>query len=289
MDARGYLGLIRPVNCVMIGFAVIVGAFVSRLPPASVEQLFTQHFAQLSLGFLTGFLICAYSMALNDVYDLEVDRVNRPERPIPAGRITVGGATKLSWGLLTAGMACSVLSMNLLAVALAAAYALLSWLYNSRAKKTGLAGNLIVASSLAIPFVYGGAVSGGSIGGSLLLLMALTAFFSGVGWEVVKGMADVEGDARRDVNSVARRRGLRYASGVGAAFFVLAVFTSWVPLLAGIANEAYTAGVVVPDAIFIYLAYSIVARHDPDSAYRVKRAALAGMTVGLLVFIGGAL
>lgn len=280
MGARGYLDLIRPANCVMIGFAVVVGAFVSK--PPSVQL------AQLGLGFLTGFLVCAYSMAVNDVYDLEVDKVNRPDRPIPSGTVSVEGASRLSFVVLAAGMACSVLSLNPLAVAIAAAYAFLSWLYNSRAKKTGLAGNLIVASSLAIPFIYGGAVSGGSIGGSLLLMMALTAFFSGVGREVVKGMADVEGDAKRDISSVARSRGLPFASKVGAAFFLLAVFTSWVPLLTGLANQVYAYGVVVPDAIFAYLAVAIVTRHEPANAYRVKRIALGGMTAGLLVFIGGA-
>lgn len=280
MNSRGFLDLIRPVNCVMIGFAVIVGAFVSK--PPSVPAL------QLGLGFLTGFFICAYSMAVNDVYDLEVDRVNRPDRPIPSGRVTLSEASRLSSGVLAAGLACSLLSLNPLAVAIAAAYAFLSWLYNGRAKRTGLPGNLIVASSLAIPFIYGGAVSGGSIGGSLLLMMALTAFFSGVGREVVKAMADVEGDAKRSINSVARSRGLTVASAVGALFFVLAVVTSWVPLVTGLADPLYTYGVLIPDAIFLYLAVAIVARHEPGSAFRVKRIALAGMTVGLLVFIGGA-
>lgn len=280
MNGRGLLELIRPVNCAMIGFAVVVGAFVSK--PAAIPV------PQLALGFLTGFFICAYSMAVNDVYDLEVDRINRPDRPIPSGRVSAEEASRLSYVVLALGLVCSLLSLIPLAVAIAAAYAFLSWLYNSRAKKTGLAGNLIVASSLAIPFIYGGAVSGGSIGGSLLLMMALTAFFSGVGREVVKAMADVDGDAKRNVNSIARRRGLAFASAVGALFFLLAVFTSWVPLLTGLANRVYTYGVIVPDAIFLYLAVAIVARHEPASAYRVKQVALAGMTVGLLVFVGGA-
>ena len=281
MKARSAIDLIRPINCAMIGFAVIVGAFVSK-PPAVPPT-------QLALGFFTGFFVCAYSMVVNDVYDLDVDRVNRPDRPIPSGRVSVKDASILSYAALAVGLGCAALSLNILAIVIAVAYAFLSWLYNSRAKKTGLAGNLIVASSLANPFIYGGAVAGGSIGGSLLLMMALTAFFSGVGREVVKAMADVEGDAKREVNSVARSRGLRSAAYVGAAFFLLAVLTSWVPLLAGLANGVYTVGVVLPDAMFVYLAVAIVARHDPASAYRVKKIALAGMTVGLLVFIGGAI
>ena len=281
MDAGGAFKLVRPINCAMIGFAVIVGAFVSR-PPAIPAP-------QLALGFLTGFFICAYSMVVNDVYDADVDRVNRPQRPIPSGRVSMQDANRLSVAALAAGLGCSVLSLNPLAVSLAFAYAFLSWLYNSRAKKTGLAGNVIVASSLAIPFIYGGAVVGGAVVGSLLLMMALTAFFSGVGREVVKAMADVDGDAKRNINSVARSRGLAFASWVGAIFFILAVLTSWVPLLTGLANEVYAVGVVVPDALFAYLAAAIVYKHVPSNALRVKNIALAGMTIGLLVFIGGAL
>jgi len=280
MNLRGLLDLIRPVNCVMIGFAVIVGAYVSK--PPSISWL------ELALGFFTGFFTCAYSMSVNDIYDLEVDRVNRPDRPIPSGRVSARQASSLSLIMLAVGMGCAFLSFIPLAVVIALAYAFLSWLYSARAKRTGFLGNLIVASSLAIPFVYGGAVSGGSIGGSLLLMMALTAFFSGVGREVVKSMADVEGDAKREVSSIARTRGLGFASGVGALFFMLAVLTSWVPLVTGLANQVYTYGVIVPDVIFVYLAVAIVVRNDPRSAYRVKRIALAGMTVGLLVFIGGA-
>jgi len=264
----------------MIGFAVIVGVFVSK--PADLKVI------QGVLGFLTGFFLCAYSMSSNDIYDVEVDKVNRPERPIPSGRVSAQAAVRLSMFVLVAGVASCVLTLNPVAVGIALLYAFLMWIYNSRAKQTGLPGNLLVASSLAVPFIYGGVVSDGSLTRSLLLMMALTSFFSGVGREVVKAMTDVEGDAKRGVNSVARNRGPKVASSVGAAFFLLAVVASWVPLALGLANEFYTFGVVVPDAIFVYLAASIVVRHDPANAHRVKQIALAGMALGLIVFVGGA-
>ena len=280
MGLRAGLELFRPANSVMIGFAVIVGFFVSK--PVDVKA------TQVALGFLTGFFICSYSMAVNDIYDIEVDRVNQPERPIPSGRIPVQEAVRLSLLVLIAGVATSVLSLDPAAVGIALFYAFLSWLYNHRAKQTGLPGNVIVASSLAIPFIYGGVVSGGDLTRSILLMMAATSFFSGVGREVVKAMADVEGDSKRGVNSLARSRGLGTASAVGAVFFILAVVTSWIPLLLGLANRFYTFGVIVPDAIFVYLAASILTRQDPSNAHRVKSIALAGMAVGLVVFVGGA-
>ena len=68
--------MLRPLNCVMIGFAVIVGEFVSK--PSHISALPTV------FGFLTGFFVCAYSMVVNDIYDVAVDVVNQPRRPIPS-------------------------------------------------------------------------------------------------------------------------------------------------------------------------------------------------------------
>ena len=281
MAGGSLLRIIRPVNCGMIGFAVLVGEFVSKPPGVPVFQS--------GLGFLTGFFICAYSMVVNDIYDLEVDRVNQPGRPIPSGGVSVGGATRLSVLLLVVGMGFAVLSLSPAAVVIAGAYAFLSWFYNWWAKKRGLAGNLIVASSLAIPFVYGGVISGGQVFSSLLLAMALTSFFSGVGREVVKAIADVEGDSERGIESLARTRGGRVAGAAGAAFFLLAVLTSWLPLLLSLSNWVYAVGVWVPDAVFVYLAVSILRDSGPKNAHAVKNRALAGMLAGLVVFVGGGL
>ena len=58
MSLKGLVSIIRPINCAMIGFAVIVGAFVSKPPTIDAPDL--------ALGFVTGFAICAYSMVIND-------------------------------------------------------------------------------------------------------------------------------------------------------------------------------------------------------------------------------
>ncbi|MCA9188354.1 MAG: UbiA family prenyltransferase [Planctomycetales bacterium] len=49
-------------------------------------------------------------MALNDVFDVEVDARERPQRPIPSGAIRLADATRIGWGLLLAGWLCGVLA-----------------------------------------------------------------------------------------------------------------------------------------------------------------------------------
>ena len=75
---------------------------------------------------------------------------------------------------------------------------------------------------------------------------------------------------------------------MGAALYILAVVTSLLPVLLGQATPLYRLGVIIPDAIFVYLAGSILRRSTAHNALKVKRMALMGMLVGLVVFIGGA-
>lgn len=53
----------------------------------------------------TSLLLYLAGMVLNDVFDAEVDRSERPERPIPSGRVSLGAARRLGWSLLIAGVA----------------------------------------------------------------------------------------------------------------------------------------------------------------------------------------
>lgn len=280
MDIRASISILRPVNCAMIGFAVVIGYFVSK-PPSTLATT-------LALGFLTGFAICAFSMVVNDYYDIEVDRVNQPTRPLPSGAVTKGEARGIAAAMLVVGFVATGLLLDALALLIVALYSILAWLYDYRAKKYGVAGNLVVASSLAIPFIYGGVISAGQVLDSLLLFMAATSFLAGVGREVVKAMADVEGDQKRGVRSYASVHGPRSASRLGAVFFLLAVVSSDLPLALIQVNLFYKVGVLVPDAVFVYLAYRIVTRPEVKRALSVKKAALMGMLVGLIVFIGGA-
>ena len=62
-------------TCVVAGEILALG----RLPS----------FFEAFLGFLTGFFISGSAMISNDYFDLNVDKVNRPSRPLPSGRITI--------------------------------------------------------------------------------------------------------------------------------------------------------------------------------------------------------
>src|SRR6266487_6667877 len=88
MSARlnAYLTLIRPPNTVMIGLAVIIGEAIAVAPQLPGIQV-------AIFGFLTASLMMAGTMVANDVYDVEIDKVNGPQRPLPSGTVKTRDAT----------------------------------------------------------------------------------------------------------------------------------------------------------------------------------------------------
>ncbi len=62
--------------------------------------------AASSLLYLAG-------MVLNDVFDLEIDRRERPERPLPSGRISLAAARRIGWTLLPAGTLLGIAAISI--------------------------------------------------------------------------------------------------------------------------------------------------------------------------------
>jgi 4-hydroxybenzoate polyprenyltransferase len=93
-------------------------------------------------------LIYLAGTVLNDVYDHEIDAQERPERPIPSGRVSLGFARRLGWILLAGGVAAgwwtSSMSSNVLLGSAATLLAGLVVAYDLRMKQT-LAGPAVMA------------------------------------------------------------------------------------------------------------------------------------------------
>jgi len=278
--ATSLLSLIRPANSILVGFAVIVGIAVTS---NNYHEIFT---LRSFFGFLTGFFISSFSMVSNDIYDVEVDRVNAPERPIPSGIVSISTAKIYCVILLAAGLISSAI-LGPVTLGIAALFAVIGWYYNFQGKKSGLFGNSLVALSLAIPYIFG-SVELGDYHVNLGYILALTSFLAGMGREVLKGISDVEGDKLRSVRTVAASQGTKTAKRLTAVFFLLAVVTSSFPLLFGLLGKAllvYSGLILIPDAIFLYLAVKVLTLKKDEDSLKLKSYALGGMMLGLVIYL----
>lgn len=280
-DPSGLIRLIRPVNCFMIGFAILVGALIG----GGVNILNSP--GELFLAFLTGFTLAGSAMAINDYYDREIDAINEPQRPIPSGAVTPAEALTVFIFLSAIGLVSSwIIGLGHTVIAAITWVALIT--YSTVGKRTGLPGNFIVSTCIAFPFVYGGIMNFDS-NLDLIFLFAFIAFLTNMGREVTKGIVDVDGDAAMGIRTVAVSRGAVTAAWVSVFFYVFAVVVSFIPPFLEMVSLWYVPFVAFTDLGLIYLSLSLVREPSGENSRKVKTHVFILMLSGLLGFIAGSL
>ena len=268
------LSLIRPINSFMIGLAVVVGIAIG-----SPDMLFSR----LTIyGFITGFSISSYSMIINDIYDIEIDKVNQPERPLAKQIISINSALSLSLILLLIGLTSSLL-ISYYNIIITVIFSFLSWFYNIWGKKQGIIGNSIVASSMSIPFIFGGIITGNI---SLLVWsISLIAFLSGMGREIIKTIADVEGDKIKGIKSVSIQFGSRNAMLIACGFIIISILISFIPVYLNLIQIYYIPLLILTDLILLYSIFVLSKDYSKSESLKVKKYILYAMLFGLITFL----
>jgi len=272
---RGFLRLIRPLNCLMMGFAVIVGASLVSALNFSINLL---------LGFVTAFTLTGASMAINDYYDRQIDAVNEPNRPIPSGAVSPKEVLYFAIVLSIIGFI-AAFGTNVPCLIVAAIAWIVSITYVTKGKRTGLPGNFLVSTCVAIPFIYGGFVVE-----KLELPIAMFAaivFLSNTGREITKGILDVRGDTYRNVRTIAVLYGEKDAAFASSIFFVSAVGLSPLPWLWGLVSNWFLPLVIITDIGLVASSISLIRDSSRDNARRVKNLILVWFITGLLAFLAG--
>jgi geranylgeranylglycerol-phosphate geranylgeranyltransferase len=275
----------RPINCVMMGFAVLVGAVL-----ASASQFSTIVWLNISFGFLTGFTFCAAAMVINDYYDRKIDAINEPNRPIPSGLIKPKEALVFMTGLIVVGFIFAILvtplSFGVTCFAVAAASIAITATYITVGKRSGLPGNLLVSICVAIPFIYGSITAIGTVGLNVVLFASM-AFLSNTGREITKGIVDVKGDSAEGVKTLAVRFGEKNAAVAATVFFISAVALTPVTWLLHVVHFWFIPFVLVTDIGLIACSALLLMDHSREKARKIKKVVLYLFLVGLLAYIFG--
>jgi len=284
--AVGYLRLMRPVNCLMMGFAVIVGAVISK---QSFEDIL---FSNLVYGFITGFTLAAASMVINDFCDKDIDAINEPSRPIPSGLIKPEEALVFASVLTAIGFVAAFLTntANALVTSLCFMTAIISWMvsvaYATVGKRTGLLGNFLVSACVAIPFIYGSLAVTSTVELNVLILASM-AFLSNTGREITKGIVDAQGDRIRNVQTLAVRYGKKTAASAATLFYLFAVLLSPLPWFLNRVSIWFLPLVAITDFGLVASSVSLLRNYSRENARKVKRMVLLWFMTGLLAFILG--
>jgi len=150
---RGYLELLRPANVVTAIADVLAGyAVAGRSHPQA-------------LPWLVAATMCLYAggVVLNDVFDRDVDAVERPERPIPSGRVSTSRAAILGTSLLAAGVLAAAQAARD-ALIVSAAIAALVIVYDARTKRSATAGPINMGLCRGLNLLLGVSAVTGAVG-----------------------------------------------------------------------------------------------------------------------------
>jgi len=272
------LELIRYKNCAMAGLAAVIGAAIAY--SAAPGQLIW-----MGLIFITVFIITGAGNAINDYFDANIDAINRPDRPIPSGRISRKSAYNYSIGLFALGIIVSFfIGETNTSFFIAIFNSFLLYFYASSLKRKVFVGNLSVSYLTGSTFLFGGAAYGGK-GIQMTLILFFLSMLATFAREIVKTIEDIEGDKKDGASTLPIKIGETKAAYVACAFGLLAVFLSPLPYFMGLFNQYYLVVVGIADIVFLYAMVQILRKNPAGSSKYFKVA----MFLSMLAFIAGSI
>ncbi len=191
MNIKSYLNITRPGNCFFSMLCVIFGGLYYRSSYINIYLVF---------AVISAALIAAGGYIINDVYDLEIDRINKPDRVLPSGKINIKNAVRYYFIITVIGLILSVFTNNLWNILLAGVNSILLLLYAKKYKKTLIFGNLLVAYMASSTFLFGALVTKNVF---TVLPLVYFSFFYTLLREWVKTIEDEVGDRENKANTMA--------------------------------------------------------------------------------------
>lgn len=271
---KGLLTLLRFELPVAAGICVVMGQMLALGKFASAT---TSVF-----GFFSVFFISASILVMNDVIDVETDRVNSPHRPIPSGLVTANEALAFSILILVLGLGLSYL-INLFSFIAAVLLAFIGYLYNRHLKKRGLIGNLLVSFSVGMTFIFGGITVGNPYNKTVVFFGIIAALID-LGEEIAADAMDVKGDLLIDSKSIAIKYGKKTALMFSGIIFSLAVLLSIIPFILKWFSLTYLIPILIMDFLIIYPVVKLLNSKD-DEGRKFIRWIYLGATFGLIFFL----
>jgi len=252
---KGLFKLSRPISTLTGVLAVGLGGYAAG----------TGAWGPVGLAALATLFVAASSNAWNDYRDIEIDRINQPQRPLPSGMVTPRAALIFSVVLAVLSVVVAAF-INPPALLIAVVSNLLLYIYSIRLKSTILLGNVTVALISAMSPVFGGVAAGNY---RPALWLGAIIFVGILGREVLKTLADYEGDLAHNVQTIATAWGPRPAR----IFFFVTLGATAIIMLTPYLFHAYRPiyAYVVALGVFPVAYYVMVRVHHERTGPQLER------------------
>jgi 4-hydroxybenzoate polyprenyltransferase len=237
------------------------------------------------IGLVMAAVLNAASNALNQIYDLDIDRINKPRRPLPSGRLSLHQAWTFTWMTYFVALALAWLVAPrgrhecfwIVAVA-----TIITVLYSAppfRTKRLGIWANVTIAIPRGVLLKVAGWSAVKTIAGTEPWFIGAIFGLFLLGASTTKDFADMEGDARGGCRTLPIIYGVRRAAWmISPSFivpFVMIAAGTWMRILTGTPALLYLLSLVMK-AYGAYVCY-LMLRRPEDLAIEENHVSWAHM------------
>ncbi len=244
--------LIRPLNGLVAALSLVAAAAVAH------GRLELPRFEAAAVFFLVSF-----GYVINDIFDQGADRMNRPQRALPSGAVTVKEAWMIAQGMLVVGLGVALAGGTKL-FSYYVAVAVVLMLYAKVLSSRLLVSNIVVAALCASVFLLPAwQKNAGLVDWSAVLAAITLTFLFNLMREIVKDIEDVAGDRVLGRTTVPIKFGAGRARLIASVIGLLVVLTSVAAYGALNRSVTYLAIVIVGVDAPLAILFILYLRRDP--------------------------
>ena len=235
---------------------------------------------QILAAAIAASLVTAGGNSINDLFDMDIDRINRPSRPLVSGRLSEKQAKRFYLAVTFTGLVVSA-AINIPTLLIAVAAVMLVFLYSYKLKRTIFFGNFAVAVVTGLAFIFGGAAVGNVRD---VYPAAIFAFLTNLIREIIKDAEDVKGDGEIGIRTIATRYGTASSAWISIFLTVILLFLAWGAFGLGILPIQFltVCGLTI-FPIGIYITYLLITRRGfSEASFGYKLIMIFGL-VALIV------
>ncbi|MBU4535502.1 MAG: UbiA family prenyltransferase [Euryarchaeota archaeon] len=269
---NAYLEILRPGNALMAVITIVLMVLISG--NFNIDAI---------VACTIVFIATGAGNSINDYFDYKIDAINRPERPMPSGRISQKNAGIYSAVLFVVATLLGFL-IGIIPGIIVLSSSLLMIYYAYSLKKMCLVGNITISFLTGLSFVLGGVVLGELL---ISFYLGIFAFLMTMAREIVKDMEDMEGDKKEGAHTLPLVKGKFFSARMAAFFVILASISSPILYFLGIFNLLYLVVLMGALGVFIKSAVSLLQDQSHDNTKNISHQIKKGMAITFLAFALG--
>lgn len=271
-----YIKITRPINVVITFFVVVVAILISE---KEQTKLIT-----IVLASLAAALTAAAGNIINDIYDIEADKISHPNRVLVLEALTKKEAwyEYLIFNFASAFIAAFVSPILLAIIFIAAG---LLFIYSSHLKKLSLIENIVVALITALAFIYGGFAAGNP---QAAIIPAIFAFLINLIREIVKDIQDIEGDSKLNFKTFPIRFGLNASQRLILVITIALILFTFYPFLQQIYKiEYFILVMILVNPILVFCIKILLEKRKETNLNLISGLLKFDMVFGLIAIYFG--